>query len=107
MKNFLNRKKRIASRKLAVELNISRSSVRRILKNDLLHPLYKKTIQPLLTDEHKEERQKCRKMFSKREDTMKILFSGEKLFDIDGIYNSQNDRIWAVTRVEADKRGGL
>ena len=38
---------------------------------------------------------------------MKILFSDEKLFDIDGIYNSQNDRIWAVSRVEADKRGGV
>ena len=38
---------------------------------------------------------------------MKILFSDEKLFDIDGIYNSQNDRIWAVIRVEADKRGGV
>ena len=38
---------------------------------------------------------------------MKILFSDEKLFDIDGIYNSQNDRIWAISRVEADKRGGV
>ena len=38
---------------------------------------------------------------------MKILFSDEKLFDIDGIYNCQNDRIWAVSRVEADKRGGV
>ena len=38
---------------------------------------------------------------------MKILFLEEKLFDIDGIYNSQNDRIWAVSRVEADKRGGV
>ena len=38
---------------------------------------------------------------------MKILFSDKKLFDIDGIYNSQNDRIWAVSRIEADKRGGV
>ena len=40
-------------------------------------------------------------------DTMKILFSDEKLFDIDGIYNSQNDRIWAVNRAEADIKGGI
>ena len=32
-------------------------------------------------------------MFSKREDTMKILFSDEKLLDIDGNYECQNDRI--------------
>ena len=110
VKHRLNRKKKVTSRKLAVELNISRTSVRRILKNDLLLRPYKKIVEPLLTDEHKEKRKKfsnwVRTRFRK-EDTMKILFSDEKLFDIDGIYNSQNDRIWAVSRVEADKRGGV
>ena len=38
---------------------------------------------------------------------MRILFSDEKMFDIDGIYNSQNDRIWAVNRAEADKKAVL
>ena len=38
---------------------------------------------------------------------MKILFSDEKLFDIDGVYNSQNDRVWAVSRDEVDKQGGI
>ena len=38
---------------------------------------------------------------------MKILFSDEKLFDIDKIYNSQNIRIWAVNRAEADTKGGI
>ena len=33
---------------------------------------------------------------------MKILFSDKKLFNIDGIYNSQNDRVCAVNRAEAD-----
>ncbi|CAF1928957.1 unnamed protein product [Rotaria magnacalcarata] len=28
------------------------------------------------------------------------------MFDIDGVYNSQNDRIWAVDRSEADIKGG-
>ena len=36
VKHCLNRKKKVTSRKLAVELNISRTSVHRILKNDLL-----------------------------------------------------------------------
>ena len=38
---------------------------------------------------------------------MKILFSDEKLFDIDRIYNSQNDRIWAVSRAETDIKDGI
>ena len=29
------------------------------------------------------------------------------MFDIDGIYNSQNDRIWAVDPAEADAKGGI
>ena len=35
---------------------------------------------------------------------MKILFSDEKMFDIDGVYNSQNERIWAANRMEADAK---
>ena len=35
---------------------------------------------------------------------MRILFSDEKFFDIDGVYNSQNDRVWAVDRADADEK---
>ena len=63
----------------------------------------------MLTDAHKEKRIRfanwIRNNF-KKDDTMKILFSDEKMFDIDGVYNSQNDRIWAVSRSEADINGG-
>ena len=38
---------------------------------------------------------------------MKILFSDEKLFDIDGVYNSQNDRIWAVNPSTTDTKDGI
>ena len=38
---------------------------------------------------------------------MKILFSDEKLFDIDGVYNSENDQILAVNRSEANKTGDI
>ena len=46
----------------------------------------------------------ARKKFRK-EDTTRILFTDEKMFDLDGIYNSENDRIWAVNRAEANRRG--
>ena len=35
------------------------------------------------------------------------MFSGEKMFDIDGLYNSQNERIWAPSRADADANGGI
>ena len=70
---------------------------------------YKKTVEPLLKDEYKDQGKKfanwARKKFRK-EDTMRLLFSHEKMFDLDGIYNSENDRIWAVNREEANRRGG-
>ena len=70
---------------------------------------YKKTVELLLKDEHKAQCKNfanwARKEFWK-EDIMRILFYDEKMFDLDGIYNSQNDRIWAVNRVEANWRGG-
>ena len=39
----------------------------------------------------------------KKEGTFKILFSDEKIFDIDGVCNDQNNRMWAVDR---DEKGG-
>ena len=38
---------------------------------------------------------------------MRILFSDEKLFDIDGVYNIQSDRVWASSRVETNECGGI
>ena len=29
------------------------------------------------------------------------------MFDIDGVYNTQNDRVWAVDRADANKNGGI
>ena len=38
---------------------------------------------------------------------MRFLFSVEKMFDIDGVYNSQNERIWAPSHADADAKGGI
>ena len=38
---------------------------------------------------------------------MKILFLDEKYFDINDVYNSQNDRVWEASYAEADERGGV
>jgi transposase len=110
VKSRLQRKKRVSSRKLANELGISRRSVQRILQSDLGCRPYKKIIEPFLTDDHKIKRKKFANWIRtnfKKEQTMKILFSDEKMFDIDGVYNAQNDRVWAVDRAEADKNGAI
>ena len=92
IKHRLERRKPVSSRKTARQLGISGTSIRGILRNDLGLRAYKVQNEPLLSNEHKEERVKfpnsIRTNFRK-ENTMKILFSDEKLLDIDGIYNSQ------------------
>ena len=74
-----------------------------------LNEALQNTVELLLKDEHKAQRKKfanwVRKKFWK-EDIMTILFSDEKTFDLDDIYSSQNDRIWAANRKEANRRGG-
>ena len=40
-----------------------------------------------------------------KKDINRWLFSDENFFDLDGIYNAQNDLIWAPSREEADQRG--
>ena len=49
-------KDRVSVRKLARELHISRTSIHRILKEDLKYCAYKKIVPPVLTDAHKAER---------------------------------------------------
>ena len=94
IKRRLNRQKPLSSQKLARELGISRSSVQRILMNDRELQAYKMQKEPLLTDEHEEKRMKfanwIRTNFRKK-NTMNILLSDEKIFDIDEVYNSHND----------------
>ncbi|CAF1494287.1 unnamed protein product [Rotaria magnacalcarata] len=96
VKTRLKCKKKVSSRILAHELSISRTSLRRILRDDLQYHAYKMRVVPLLKDEHKTKRKRFShwiRTYFKKETTMKILFSDEKMFDIDGVYNSQNDRI--------------
>ena len=100
-KNRLKRKKKVSSRILGHELSISRTSVRQILKDDLQYHPYKVRVVPLLKDEHKDKRKRFSnwmRTYFKKETTMKILFYDENMFDIDGVYNLQNDRIWTVNR---------
>ncbi|CAF2096151.1 unnamed protein product [Rotaria magnacalcarata] len=83
----------------------TKEGAQRILREDLGCFPYKKIKQPKLTDLHKMKRAKFANWVLNhytKEDTEKWLFTGEKYFDLDGVYNVQNDRVWAVSREEAD-----
>ena len=58
VKNRLRRKTGVSARKLSIELGISATSVRRILKIDLGLKPYKKIIEPSLSDDQKIKRKK-------------------------------------------------
>ena len=110
VKQRLNRKRRVSERILAKELQMSKTTAHRILVDDLHYRAYKMIQEPTLTEEQKQNRKKfahwIKNNFNKN-DLRKWLFSDEKQFDIDGVYNSQNIRIWAPSRAEANTRGGV
>ena len=71
-----------------LEMDMSFSSAYGIVRKDLKMKPSKKTVELLLKDEHKTQRRRfakwARKKF-RREDTMRILFSNKRMFDLDGI----------------------
>ncbi|CAF2886452.1 unnamed protein product [Rotaria sp. Silwood2] len=109
VKHKLDRKKMVTTRRLAKKYGISKSSAHRILTEDLELYAHKMTIKPKVTEVQKNKRKKFVNWIGnnfRKEDTMRILFSDEKMFDLDDIYNSRNQRIWAASRDEADEQGG-
>jgi hypothetical protein len=45
--------------------------------------------------------------FLRKEDHGKILFSDEKYFSVEGVFNRQNELVYAASRLEADEQGGI
>ena len=91
-----------------MELNRSQISVRRIITNDLKLRFYKIVVEPLLSDDPKIKWKTFADWIRtniRKEEAVKILFSDEKFFDIDGVRNSQNDRVWAVARSDINDNG--
>ena len=81
-----------------------------MLTDDLGCQAYNKRIERLMTDLQKAKRKTfanwLRKSFKKQQ-TLKFLLSDDKMFDLNGMYNAQNDRVWAVDRAEADRKDGV
>ena len=96
--------------KSRVVLRISRTSAQRIFKDDLKLKSYRKKVQKKLSEDQKAERLKFANWIRtnfRKDGTLRFLFSDEKLFNIDGVYNSENKRVWAPSRTEADTKDGI
>ena len=63
----------------------------------------------MLTGKYKEKRMKFvnwTRIYLRRDNRVKILFA-DKMFNIDEVYKSQNDRIWAANRSVADTKDDI
>jgi len=91
-------------------MTVSRSSASRVLHKALRSKAYKVVREPKLTERQMRNRIKfanwVRNNFSKTQ-TMRFVFSDDKIFTVVGVLNRQNERVWAVNRAEADRNGGI
>ena len=97
----LTPKKLVSARRLAVEMNISWTTAQCILRKELRLFPYKRIKQLKLIDLQEKKRIKFANW------VLNNYTKEEIFFGLDGIYNAQNDRIWAASREEADKRGAV
>ena len=87
--------------KLAREAHVSPSTMRRVLRDDLKVKPFKITKRQLLSDATKKKRLERSKLLLKKilDDTQPtVLCTDEKLFTVQTIHNSQNDRIWTKNK---------
>ncbi|KAF2899948.1 hypothetical protein ILUMI_06238 [Ignelater luminosus] len=89
-------------RKLAKTYGVSRRVMQRILKDDLRMTAYKKRKIHGITDAQRKKRYERIRELQRRyglEDVKNIIFSDEKLFVLEDVFNPQNGRLYA-TKIE-------
>lgn len=87
-----------SARKMAQEYDISKSSMQRLLKQDLHTHAYKFRKAHMMTMEQRAQRKKkCPALLSRFADVdvKKIIFSDEKMLNIEAKWNAQNNRVYA------------
>ncbi|GFS92440.1 uncharacterized protein TNCV_1159371 [Trichonephila clavipes] len=95
----VQRNLRASMRQIARDMGISDRSVRRITKTKLgLKPYKLRKFQHLSEENRLVRLRRCRKLLrrdaSQRRE--RFLFTDEKLFTVQQVHNSQNDRIWCM-----------
>jgi len=96
IKKRLQRNPRRSVRKMAKETGISRTSVQRMVEDDLDMKAYKHREVQFLTPANKKVRlQRCKKLLERAEGKL-MLFTDEKIFTVEPVLNRQNDRIYST-----------
>ena len=109
-RNVLSNKNRKSARKIAKDTICSPQTVLRTIHNDLCLKAYTRIRVPSLTTAQILKIKSFSHWIRNRFDhalCRKILFSDEKVFNQDGQYNRQNDRVYAESRKAANEALGL
>ena len=99
VKKRVRRNPRRSMRKTAKELKISETSLRRIVKEDLGLKAYKMQCRHLISATSKQKRlDRGKKMLEEIQSATDKVFiwSDEKMFTVQAVMNSQNDRVYAA-----------
>lgn len=98
LKNRIRRNPRRTQRKMAIQMNVSSTTMSRALKVDLGLKALKRGKQHLLTARQVKNRLARSRALIKRyagEKWKRIFFTDEKIFTVEAKYNKQNDRVYA------------
>ncbi len=109
-RNVSKNQKRKSARQIAREEGCDQRTVRVAIRQGLSFKAYKRIPVPDLTDDHIAQRYSFSHWIKNnftRERCFSTMFSDEKCFDTYGQLNRQNDRVYARSRQEANKNGGL
>lgn len=102
IKRKIANKERRSTRRVAREVGVGATTVRRVAKSFGLHP-YRKRSKPFLTDAHKKRRVKFARNYAKH-DWRATMMSDEKIFHLFPRGNSQNDVVWAKSADDVPTR---
>ncbi len=106
LRERIRRNPRRSQRKLALQLKISPKTIRKALKVDLrLKPLKRGTCHMLTIAQKTGRVTKCKKLLKRhgKKKIENILFTDEKIFNVEESYNRQNDRIYAKSAKDIPK----
>lgn len=107
LKRQIRSNPRRSVRDMAKALGVSKSSIHRMLKDDLGLKAYKLQEAHLLDHAKKATRLERCKILKRRFSNGRhrsIVFSDEKLFTIEQAFNVQNDRLWSSTSPSPEQR---
>lgn len=108
VRSRINRNARRSIRQMAQQLPLSRTSLGRIVTEELGLRSYRTRKAAFLSARNKSERVKrCRDLLRRTQqgEHFNMVFSDEKLFTVEEVHNSQNVRVLAKDAEQADSKG--